>query len=285
MKYKEALQIAQQKCLVAGVGEQAPLFLLLELSNKEAHSLYMEYEKDMDALLLQEYMAKVDRLLTQEPLDHILGYSYFYGYQFLVNEHVLIPRPETEELVANVLAAYDEHFEGQPVTVLDVGSGSGAIAIALCCEEPNMTVIASDISEDAVRVAQKNAQNLNAKVQFLVGNMLEPFMEKAIKADILVSNPPYIPQQEEMEASVVDFEPHVALFGGTDGLKFYREIFKHAHKVVNPKSILAFEIGYNQKDSLTREAKQYFPNATIEVLKDMNGKDRMLLLYNDGKNQ
>lgn len=281
MKYKDALKNAKEKCIKAGVGDQAPLFLLLEITEKEAHNLYMEYEEEIEDSMLEEYNQKVERLLTGEPLDHILGYSYFYGYRFAVDDRVLIPRPETEELVANVLSAYDDHFASQQATVIDVGSGSGAIAISLKLEETNLQVSASDISEDAVDVAIMNAKNLGADVTFLVGNMLDPFIEKNYQVDILVSNPPYIPKDEQMEESVVGYEPHLALFGGDDGLRFYREMFEKAHLVIKEKSILAFEMGYDQKETLTNEAKKYFKDDRIEVYKDMSGKDRMLFIYHN----
>ncbi len=281
MLYREALRRAQALCVEAGVGEQAPLFLLLELANLESHNLYAEFDEEMDDELVAAYYEKVDRLLAHEPLDHILGYSYFYGFKFLVNEDVLIPRPETEELVANVLATYDEYFEGQDVDAIDVGCGSGAIAIALAIEEKHLHMQASDISEHAIKVAKENAKNLEADVTFLVGDMLHPFIENNHKVDILISNPPYIPKDEKMEDSVVDYEPHIALFGGSDGLFFYNEIFKHAHKVLKDKSFLAFEIGYNQKDELLELANNYFPNDKKEVLKDLNGKDRMLFIYHN----
>ncbi|MCB6602615.1 protein-(glutamine-N5) methyltransferase, release factor-specific, partial [Erysipelatoclostridium ramosum] len=100
-----------------------------------------------------------------------------------------------------------------------------------------------------------------------------------LKVDILISNPPYIPREEEMEHSVVDYEPHVALFGGEDGLKFYRIIFENASKVLKERAMMAFEMGYNQKEALSAEARKYFPDARIEVLKDMSGKNRMLFVY------
>ena len=281
MRYRDALKNAKEQCIKVGVGEQAPLFLLLELTEREAHNLYMEYEEEMEGELLIEYNQKVNRLLQGEPLDHILGYSYFYGYRFVVDERVLIPRPETEELVANILNVYDEHFPSQPITLIDVGSGSGAIAISLKLEEKNIQVSASDISKDAIAVASTNAKTLGAEVSFLVGNMLEPFIENNYQVDILVSNPPYIPKNEKMEQSVIGYEPHVALFGGEDGLHFYREIFKKAHLVIKERSILAFEIGYDQKEILKQEAKKYFKDDRIEVYKDMNGKNRMLFIYHN----
>lgn len=278
--YREVLHKAKQEMEAAGRGEQAALFYMLELTNKEAHNLYMEFEEEMPLDIQSAYEAGIKRLVAGEPLGHVLGFEWFYGYRFKVNEDVLIPRPETEELVANVLAAYDEYFSNvENVMAVDIGTGSGAIAISLKKEEPNLHMMATDISEKAVLVAKDNAQENEAIISFLVGDMLQPLIERDIKVDILISNPPYIPKEEVMEDSVVNYEPHVALFGGEDGLKFYRVIFENAPKVLKDKAMMAFEMGYNQKEALSALAKSYFPEAKIEVMKDMNGKNRMLFVY------
>lgn len=278
--YREVLKKAQGKMEAADRGEQAAFLYLLELTNKEAHNLYMEYDEEMPQTQIDEFEAGVERLVEGEPLGHVLGFEWFYGNRFKVNEDVLIPRPETEELVAYILAAYDEYFKDTlNVTAVDVGTGSGAIAVALKKEEPNIHILASDISEKACRIAKQNAQDNDAVVEVLCGDMLEPLIERNIKVDILISNPPYIPSDEAMEDSVVNYEPHVALFGGEDGLKFYRIIFEHAKKVLKDKAMMAFEMGYNQKEALSAEARKYFPDAKIEVIKDMSGKNRMLFIY------
>lgn len=278
--YHAILKNAQKRMEDAGYGEQAALLYMLELTNKEAHNLYMEFEEEMDKDIETAYEAGIKRLLQGEPLGHVLGFEWFYGYRFHVGPDVLIPRPETEELVANVLAAYDEYFSTvENVTAVDIGTGSGAIAISLKKEEENIHMMATDISEDAVTVAKQNADENEAVVNFMVGDMLEPLIDCNLKVDILISNPPYIPQEEQMEHSVVDYEPHVALFGGEDGLKFYRIIFENASKVLKERAMMAFEMGYNQKEALTAEARKYFPDAKIEVLKDMSGKNRMLFIY------
>lgn len=278
--YHAILKNAQKRMEDAGYGEQAALLYMLELTNKEAHNIYMEFEEEMDKDIETAYEAGINRLLKGEPLGHVLGFEWFYGYRFHVGPDVLIPRPETEELVANVLAAYDEYFSTvENVTAVDIGTGSGAIAISLKKEEENIHMMATDISENAVTVAKQNADENEAVVNFMVGDMLEPLIDRNLKVDILISNPPYIPQEEQMEHSVVDYEPHVALFGGEDGLKFYRIIFENASKVLKERAMMAFEMGYNQKEALTAEARKYFPDAKIEVLKDMSGKNRMLFIY------
>lgn len=281
MNYRECLFSAKKQMVERNLSENAAMLLMMEITGKENHDLYVEFEEEISEDILTEFNQKFARLLTGEPLQHILGYEYFYGHKFIVNEDVLIPRPETEELVANVLAYYDEFFNGQKVDVCDIGTGSGAIAITLKKEEDNFTVTASDISEKAVATAKRNAANLEANVNFLVGDMCEPLIENNIKVDILVSNPPYIPVDEEMEHSVKDFEPHVALFGGEDGLKFYRIIFERSKYLLKERSFMAFEMGYNQKENLTALAKQYFPNSKIEVIKDLSGKNRMLFIFNN----
>ncbi|MBQ2505503.1 MAG: peptide chain release factor N(5)-glutamine methyltransferase [Erysipelotrichaceae bacterium] len=251
---------------------------LFELCNDHKVNLYLDIDKEVNPDVYELFTKGMERIMNNEPMNYVLGYSYFYGYRFIVNDGVLIPRPETEELVGLILSKYDEYFNGKSIDLCDVGTGSGAIAIALKKEEDRLNVYASDISEDALKVARLNAQNNDAKVEFFQGSMLEPFIERDIKVDILVSNPPYIKTVETIEASVYDYEPHVALFGGEDGLKFYREILENAHKVLKPKGFIFFEMGYDLKDSLSALAKEYYPESRIEVYKDINGKDRMMMI-------
>lgn len=261
-----------------GLSLETSKAFLFELCNEYNVNLYLDMDNEAIDVINTRFEDGIKRILNDEPMNYVLGYSYFYGYKFIVNKDVLIPRPETEELVCLILSKYDEYFKGQKVNVCDVGTGSGAIAISLCREEPNINMYASDISVQAVEVAKQNAKNNEANVNFMCGSMLDPYIENNIKVDILVSNPPYIKQDEVLEVSVVDYEPHVALFGGQDGLKFYREIFENAHKILNDNGMLFFEIGYDQKQNLTDLANKYFENAHIEVFKDINGKDRMLFI-------
>ena len=138
---------------------------------------------------------------------------------------------------------------------------------------------ATDISEEALVTARKNAENNEADITFTAGDMLKPLMEQGVKLDVLVSNPPYIPQEEVMEKSVVDFEPHVALFGGEDGLKFYRQIFADCRNVLKDKAFMAFEMGWDQRERMSALVEEMLPEARYEILQDMNGKDRMLFVY------
>ena len=251
---------------------------LFELCNDENINLYLEKDNEARKSIVDKYESGVKSLIEGEPLNYVLGYSYFYGYRLKVDEAVLIPRFETEELVGRVLSGYDEYFKDQKINLADVGTGSGAIAIALKKEEDNLNVYASDISKEALEVAILNAQNNQADIRFFEGSMLKPLIENNIKLDILVSNPPYIRNDEVVEHSVRDYEPNVALFGGDDGLKFYRMIFEDAHKVLKERSMMFFEMGYDQKENLTALAREFFPSADINVYKDINNKDRMLVI-------
>ena len=252
----------------------------MELSQKESYDLYLHYEEEVPAELAKQYQAGMARILKQEPMQYVLGYSWFYGYRFQVNENVLIPRPETEELVANILADIDAYFaDAETVEAVDIGTGSGAIALALAKEEPKIRMSATDISAQAIEVAKANAANLGVNVKFMVGDMAQPVIEAGMKVDLLICNPPYIPQEEELEASVKDYEPHVALFGGEDGLKFYRQVFAAAPRVLKEKAMMAFEIGWNQKEALLAEVRKTFGEVRAEVVQDINGKDRMLFVY------
>ena len=276
--YNQLIHFYRKKFSEEGLPPEMVKAFLFELCSDYEVDLYMDIDKEVDQRVCDAFMKGIDRLLNNEPMNYVLGYSYFYGYRFIVNEDVLIPRPETEELVGLILSKYDEYFGGKKISVCDVGTGSGAIAIVLAKEENNLEIYASDISEKALKVAEQNRENNDCKVTFFAGSMLEPYIERKIKVDILVSNPPYIKTVETIESSVYDFEPHVALFGGEDGLKFYREILKNASLILNEKGLIFFEMGYDLKEELIALTRKYYADADIEVYKDINGKDRMMMI-------
>jgi release factor glutamine methyltransferase len=277
--FAQAVRAYEKECRARDIPEETVMAYLVELSQQERYKLYQNYEEEMPPKLAEAFAAGMKRILAGEPMDHVVGYSWFYGYKLIVNGDVLIPRPETEELCAHVLAQMDYLFPQGKLAAADVGTGSGAIAITLAKEEPRVQMTASEISEKALAVARENAVLNQAEVEFVQGDMLTPLIEKGLQLDVLVSNPPYIPQEENIEASVRDYEPHVALFGGKDGLYFYRRIFADCQKILKPKSFMAFEIGWDERKALTELVQQYFPEALFEVLKDINGKDRILMVY------
>lgn len=258
--------------------------LFYHLANKEPHELYLMYDEEVDPELEAKFLAGMEEYYQGRPIQYIKGVETFFGRDFKVNEDVLIPRYETEELVENILYHIDDYFSDyQTIDLCDVGTGSGAIAISLALEEPRTNVYASDISRKAIEVAKENAANLGANVNFMVGDLLEPLLEKEIKVDIFVSNPPYIPNNQEIEAMVKDNEPHVALFGGNDGLYFYRRIFKEVKPLLKDRALLAFEMGFDQRELMEEALQTYFPDDRHEIIKDINGKDRMLFIYHNLK--
>lgn len=254
--------------------------LFYHLAHKEPHHLYLMMDEEVDEELLKQFQDGMQRYMNGEPIQYINGKENFFSRDFIVNENVLIPRYETEELVENILYKIDDYFDDySSIDLCDVGTGSGAIAITLALEEPKLNVVATDISEEALEVAKANASELDAQVTFYQGDMLEPLIDRQQKFDIFVSNPPYIPQDQEIESVVKDNEPHVALFGGNDGLYFYRKIFKDVRHVLKDRALLAFEMGFDQRELMSQAVEQYFPGIPYEIIKDINGKDRMLFIY------
>ncbi|SJZ39868.1 peptide chain release factor N(5)-glutamine methyltransferase [Anaerorhabdus furcosa] len=277
--FKQLLHEYSLQCDQLDLPEQTALTYLVELTQQKRIDLYMKFDQEVPSDVLESFEIGMKRILNHEPMQHVLGYSWFYGYKFKVNSNVLIPRPETEELVSYILSRVDEMFPQQNISAVDIGTGSGAIAISVSNEEEHIKMYATDISEEAIEVAKQNAMDNEANVEFFVGDMLAPIIDLGIKVDVLISNPPYIPSHEALETSVIDYEPHVALFGGEDGLKFYRTIFENCQKILNEKAFMAFEMGWDQKTVMLNLVKEYLPNAEAEVLQDINGKDRMLFVY------
>jgi len=281
MTVRELLEYGNRKAHAFNKEESAIKLLLMHFLQKESYELIMMMNEEVDKEKEDAFKQGVELYVEKGiPVQHIMGYVYFYGYKFMVGKDVLIPRFETEELVANVLMAYDDFFNGQEVDVVDIGTGSGAIAISLALEEPNMRVDATDISADALEVARQNAANLGVNVNFYLGDLLEPLIKLGKKYDILVSNPPYIPEDEYVEDLVKNNEPHLALFGGKDGTAYYELILKDAKHVLKKRSIIAFEHGWNQKVKLSELINKYFPDSQYETIKDINGKDRITIIYN-----
>ena len=278
LSYKEVLKNAKSLTRKKGKETSATELLFLEFSRLSPSELYLKYEEDMPEDSIKSFHGALEMYLEENiPVQQIIGYVYFYGYKFLVKNTALIPRFETEELVANTLYYYDEFFDGKEVDVVDVGTGSGCLAIALAKEESKMSLTATDISVEALDLAKENALNLDAKVDFIQGDMLKPLFGK--KFDILVSNPPYIPNKEEVDSIIYDNEPHIALFGGEDGLDFYRQILKDANQILKEKAMIAFEHAYDKMEELQKIAKNYFPDARVITLKDMQKKDRMTFIF------
>ena len=210
------------------------------------------------------------------PVQYIVGNVDFYGYNFLVNKNVLIPRFETEELVDRTIKYVQKYFDSS-VKIVDLGCGSGCISIVLS-KELGITVDAVDISSDALDVARENCVKNNASVNFYLGNMLEPLHDKY---DVIISNPPYISYDEEIDEIVKKNEPSLALYADNDGLYFYEEILKNCKKYLNNKFMIAFEIGYTQGDRIRDFALKYLGDVSVSVEKDLSNRDRFVFIFSD----
>ena len=215
---------------------------------------------------------------TGKPIQHMTGYEEFYGRRYIVDNHVLIPRPETEELVHHVIEAAKETGK-TPIHLVDVGTGSGIIAITLALELAGASVSATDISSEALKIAEENAKELGAEVAFIQGDFLQPVLNNAETVDIIVSNPPYIAEseRESLADTVINFDPELALFAEDNGLAAYKRIIQQAREILKPGGMLAFEIGYTQGHAIERLITDSFPQASVDIIQDINGKDRIIL--------
>lgn len=227
---------------------------------------------------LKLYFQKLEELKEGKPIQYVLGGVNFYGYNYIVNPSVLIPRFETEELVYNTNKYIKEYFKDN-ISVIDVGTGSGVVGLSLKKENPKIKLTLTDISEEALKVAQRNAETLKIDAEIYKSDMLNEVIGKSKKYDVIVSNPPYIREDEEIMDIVKKYEPSIALYGGKDGLKYYDIILSSAKKILNNKALIAFEIGENQAEAIKAMALKYFNGSRTEIKKDMEGRNRMFFLF------
>ena len=278
-KVYEALNWASSFLKEKERDENASELLLRFFLHTDRTTLLANLREELDSSVLDSFKEAVLLHAKGTPVQYIIGFEDFYGRSFMVNEHVLIPRPETEELVLGAIERVERIFgKNKQIDVVDIGTGSGAIAITLKLERPELNVTASDISEDALNVAKKNAERLSAEVAFEKGDLLTPFLEKGQKFDVVISNPPYIPMsdKEEMSIVVTEHEPHQALFAGEDGLDLYRRFKDELPLVLKEKALVGFEVGAGQSHAVTNLLQEAFPAAKIETVYDINGKDRIV---------
>jgi len=210
----------------------------------------------------------LQRREAHEPLAYILGYREFFGRKFRVNPDVLIPRPDTETLIEEALK-----FPNEPLNVLDIGTGSGCIAITLKLERPKWNITATDISADALQVARENAEILGAECTFRISDLFEHLANQ--KFDLISSNPPYIVNEYPLDPEVAIHEPCLALFGGIDGLDFYRQIAQQAKNYLTANGSLILEIGFDQGTSVPELFVELDWNT--QLVQDLGGNDRIVI--------
>ncbi len=253
-------------------------FILTEyLHNLKRIDLALNPSFEISEAEVQKWESIISELKTEKPIQYIIGETWFYDSKFYVNEHTLIPRPETEELVDWIFATEKKNDKKEKLTILDIGTGTGCIPISLKKNLPQAEVSAIDVSEEALKVAQRNALENKVEINFILQNILETEDLKQ-QFDIIVSNPPYVRNMEkqEIKKNVLAFEPHLALFvEDNDALLFYRKIAQLALKSLTPNGLLFFEINqYLGKETVELLENLGFKN--IELKKDIYGNDRMI---------
>ena len=253
-------------------------YIILEyLHGLKRIDLALNPEIVMDGIHIKQWKNITSYLKIQKPIQYILGETEFYGLRFEVDENTLIPRPETEELVKLILSNNQITKSPNPLKILDIGTGSGCIAVSLAKNLPNAEVFAIDVSEKALAVAQENAEINDVNVTFLLKNILET-EDLEQQFDIIVSNPPYVRNLEkaEIKANVLKYEPHLALFvEDADALLFYRKITELAMKNLNSDGKLYFEINqYLGKETV--ELVESFGFKNVKLIKDIYDNDRMI---------
>ncbi|MBC1693802.1 peptide chain release factor N(5)-glutamine methyltransferase [Listeria welshimeri] len=275
----QLLKNAEAILLEKGLDQNAAEILLETRMGLSRSELWMEMSRELEPNHEEQFQADFDRYLAGEPVQYILKKAPFYGYDFLVTEDVLIPRPETEELVACAETFLKKH----PVmNVLDVCTGSGIIAIALKKAFPNITFTASDISGPALAVAKKNALLLNADIRFVETDLLETFKHNGERFDMIIANPPYISEAEKAAMSdyVLKNEPSLALFAENDGMAIYERFVDNLKYVLNTSFWVGVEIGYTQGERVKQLFEKSYPHSTVLIHKDINSKDRYVTCSN-----
>lgn len=261
--------------------ENAGEILLRHYMNCSRSHLLASLHDEVEEKIYHQFADAVHKHAEGVPVQYMMGYEEFYGREFAVNPDVLIPRPETEELIYHTLRKIPALFKGQNhLCLADIGTGSGIIGITMKLEKPELDVTVSDVMPGPLATAKKNAQELKAELTFVSGDLLQPFIQEQKKFDIVLSNPPYIPESdaETMSNVVTEYEPHTALFAGKDGLDLYRRFAEELPLVLNNPGFVGFEVGAGQGEAVGLLMKQAFPSGQITVENDINGKDRMVFV-------
>ena len=256
--------------------------LLAHALAAERIDLYVHYDQPLNAEELSRFKAIIKRRIKREPVAYILGHKEFWSMELAVTRHVLIPRPETECLVERALAYLETDTDSRRQRILELGTGSGAILIALASENTQHTYWGTDISAAAIQLARRNAEShgLAASIQFLIADWFAPFAVSAEPFDMIISNPPYIRSGElkRLQPEIQAFEPLEALNGSVDGLRCLRHIIQSAHLYLKPGGMLLLEMGHDQKVPLKQVIQHCDQYADVAFYTDYSGYDRIVAM-------
>lgn len=276
MTYKDLLIEAKKKIKKASLEENIAILLLMHYTKEKLANIYANLNIEVDEKVKKDFNEGIKKYVEEKiPLEYITGIQTFYGYDFIVDENVLIPRRETEELVERVIYYILDNYKDEKVEVLDLGTGSGCIAITLDKELKNVFLTAVEISKKAIDVAKLNNEELKANVKFKLGNLYEPVKNK--KFSIIVSNPPYI-AYDGFIGETVKHEPKLSLYGGKKGLDFYKRIIEGAKDHLKERGLIAFEHAFDTAEELKKMALKTFPKAKITLFQDLSGYDRITFI-------
>lgn len=274
--YRQLIANAKKKIDLVELEHRAVYEFLMDILKCDRTKLIMIEEEEVSEDVLDKFSEMLSEyIFDYKPIEYILGYTYFCGNKIYVNEHTLIPRNETEEVVE---AAIEMIKSSETKKILDLASGSGAIAISVKNVLPSVEVVGSDISKEALIVAKRNANSIGVNVEFYESDILEKFIKNNEKFDLIISNPPYVSMDYVLPNKIIEHEPKLALYAKEDGLYYYRKIMEDANKVLNPKGSIIFEIGYNQGDKIKELAKSILKDYSIEVRKDLSLNDRIVII-------
>ena len=278
MKLAQIFKDFEEKLIVQGEEAESLSFVYRSLKNLSFTDFVFALQQEVTEEEKQFVEEIFKKLAAHIPAQYIIGHAEFFGMQLKVDERVLIPRPETEELVELILA---ENLKDN-LKVLDIGTGSGAIALVLAKNRPDWSVTAADISQDALELATENANVQNLNLSFIKSDC---FSKISSKYDIIVSNPPYISRADEVEVglNVLHSEPHLALFADEEGLSIYRRIAEDSKDYLNDGGKIYLEIGYKQGQNVPALFMENLPEKRVRTLKDQFGQDRMVVI-DDGEN-
>ena len=248
--------------------------LLADLLNKNPLELLNCLEETVTEDIVDLYKKEVLALEEGRPLQYVIGSVNFFGNRYYIDQRVLIPRFETEELVENTIKYVKDNFK-EPIDIVDLGCGSGVIGLTLEKKISTNSVDLIDISKEALEVTKINCDNLNSNANLIENNFLDNIDKKY---DLIISNPPYISTNEEIEDIVKDNEPSIALYAGEEGLDCYRKILSQVKNNMKDKCLIAFEIGCNQGEEITKLVNEYLNDVKVEIKKDLSDRDRMLFI-------
>ena len=273
-------QAITKACLLLrrqGKEESLARFLLMYMLDESPQLFSNKLSEQLSKEIEEKYFSLIEKHIREDvPLSHLVGFEYFYNRKFKVTKDVLSPRMETEELIYKVVE-YVKATKKSNLKILDLCTGSGIIAITLKKEldQFSIDVVASDISQEAIKVAKENVQFHDATIKFIQSDIFDSIDDKF---DVIVSNPPYIDRKDKvtMQDNVLKYDPHLALFAEEEGMYFYRKIIEQANNYLNDNGVIFFEIGYDQKEKIIKLADMNGYSA--EVYKDINGRDRMAFL-------